>query len=125
MHCRKARRYHLADSVPGIADGVIMGTAAVVIVAAGSILERATSPSEAVFAILVDAAACGALGAAVVVITDSGRFYRGRRRRARVGRIGPILYWVRSFHCDTAFASIGLDAPFHPNVPILSPFVTP
>lgn len=55
--------YHAASSSVKITDGVVMGAAAVVISTAGCRLKRAASPSKAVLAILIDAAAGVALRA--------------------------------------------------------------
>lgn len=55
--------YHAASSSVKITDGVVVGAAAVVISTAGCRLKRAASPSKAVLAILVNAAAGVALRA--------------------------------------------------------------
>jgi len=102
-----------------------MGAAAVVIVTAGGALERAAAPGEAVLAILVDAAAGGALRARVVVVADAGLWGGRRRGRARVRGVGALLQGVRWFNGDTALAAGRLDVALHPDVTGLAPAATP
>lgn len=102
-----------------------MRAAAVVIIAAGSTLEWATAPGEALLAVLVDAAAGRARGALVVAVTD-GRRWGGRRWSwagvrgvlTRLGRVGRL-------DGNTTFATGCLDVTLHPDVTILSPDSTP
>lgn len=64
-----------------------MWAAAVVVITAGSRLERAASPAEAEVVKLVHAAAGASLRTCVVIITHRGRFHWSWRRWARIRRV--------------------------------------
>ena len=102
-----------------------MRAAAVVIIAAGSTLEWAAAPGEALLAVLVDAAAGRALGACVVAVAD-GRWW-GRRWRcwARVRGVCAILQGVGRLNGDATFAAGCLDVTLHPDIARFTPAGAP
>lgn len=102
-----------------------MRAAAVVIVAACGTLERAAAPGVAVLAVLVDAAAGGALRAAVVAVADGGRRGRGWRRRAGVGWVLALLHGVGWLDGDATLAAGRLDVTLHPDVAGFTPALAP
>lgn len=117
--------YHEAGSLLNIADGVLVRAAAVVIIAAGGALEWAAAPGVAVFAILVDAAAGGAIGASVVVVADGGRRGWGRRSRAGVRGVLALLQRVGWLNGNAALATARLDVALHTDVAGLTPALAP
>lgn len=64
--------YHKTGASVKVTDGIIVRAATIVIVTTGGTLERTASPGKAILSILIDTAACRALLAAVVIITNSG-----------------------------------------------------
>jgi hypothetical protein len=96
-----------------------------VVVAAGGALERAAAPGVAVLAVLVDAAAGGAVRAGVVAVADVGLWRGGRRRRAGVRGVLALLHGVRRLHGDATLAARRLDVALHPDVTGLAPAGAP
>lgn len=118
--------HHPASPSLDIADGVVMGAAAVMVSTAGGRFKRAASPRKAVVVVLKQAAACGALRAGIVSITDNIRLIRGGRGRAWVGRILASLDWIRGLHGNATLASVGaVQIPLDLHISILSPAFAP
>lgn len=99
------KSYHLTSAWINITDRIIMWTAAVVVITAGSRLIRTTSPAKTVVAILINAAASSARGAAIVLIANGWWCYRTRRRWTGIRRICPILKRVRGLHCNSTLST--------------------
>lgn len=109
-----------------IADGVVLGTAAIMVTAAGGRFKRAASPSKAVVAVLKHAAACGALWAGIVSITHNIRLIRRGRGRSRVGRIWASLDGIRGLHGNATLSGAGAtQIPLEPHKSLLSPALAP
>lgn len=102
-----------------------MRAATVVVVTAGGPLQRAASPGKAKFAIIVDAAAGGAIRARVVVVAHARWLGGGGRRWARVGWVGALLYRVGGLQSNATLARCCIDVALHSDVTTLTPRFAP
>lgn len=122
----------MAGAPLDIANRVVRGAAAVVVLAARRAVDGATAPGKAVVSEPVYAAAGGARGARVEVVAG-GWDHRGRRRRrgglgrgrAGLGGVLALLDGVRGLHGDPALACSCVHVALHPDVPGLAPARSP
>ena len=117
--------YSQAGSFVNIADRVVMRAAAVVVIAAGSSLERAASPCKAILSIIKDAATSAAIRAGKVIITHRWRFHWRWRRWTGIGGVLAFLDRVRGFDCNSTFSSWAGNVSLHSDIAALPPALAP
>lgn len=118
--------YQTACPCLKVTDGIFMGAAAVMVIAAGRRLERAASPTKAGISILIDTAAGTPFLAREVLVAFGRGLDRGGWRRSRFWRVLSCLdgVWRLYGYTTLACGNVGRIS-LQPDIAIFSPVFAP
>lgn len=118
--------YNQACPCIDVTNGIVMGAATVIVLAASGSLKWATSPGKAIPSPVIDAAAGIAFSTGIVVVTDCWRLHWRGRRWAGIWGVLAFLERIGGLHRNSTFAtSRAGQITLQPDIAVLTPAWTP